>query len=339
MSKAKKAKAQPKPGSARSHAASSGAGKRADPRGPARIPFRVRPMLATLVPEPFHRPGWVYEEKYDGYRILAYKEGDSVTLLSRNDKSRNESFSEIADAVAALPDRTLLLDGEVVAFDRRLVSRFQLLQQGEVPVVYAVFDCLYRNGADLRPLPLPVRRAAAEEAIGHRDRLFLSRRLPEDGRKAFEVARKKGWEGLVAKDPAAPYVEGRSTYWLKVKVHQEEELVVGGYTPPAGSRSHFGALLMGAYRGPELRFVGKVGTGYSQKLLSSLHRTFQPLVRPATPFSNPPREKGAVWLEPRLVAQVAFQEWTADGKLRQPVFLGLRDDKKAREVLLPEEIP
>jgi len=295
-------------------------------------------MLATLVSEPFHRPGWVYEEKYDGYRILAYKEGDRVTLLSRNGKNRTETFAEVARAIAKLPDAALLLDGEVVAFDRKLVSRFQLLQQGEVPQVYAVFDCLYRKGKDLRGEPLPIRRAAVEEAIGNSDRLFASRRLPGNGLKAFELATKKGWEGLVAKNPEAPYFEGRSTQWLKVKVHQEEELVIGGYTPPAGSRSHFGALLMGAYRGRELRYVGKVGTGYTQKSLAALYKIFQPLVRPASPFSNPPREKGAVWLAPKLVAQVNFQEWTDDGKLRQPVFLGLRDDKKAEECILPEDI-
>jgi bifunctional non-homologous end joining protein LigD len=308
-------------------------------REPDRVPFRAKPMLATLVSEPFHRAGWVYEEKYDGYRILAYKEGDRVTLVSRNGKDRTESFSEVAEAIAALPDRALLLDGEVVAFDKRLVSRFQLLQQGEVPQVYAVFDCLYRAGRDLRGEALPARRAEVQAAIGNAERLFPSRRLPSDGRKAFEVARQKGWEGLVAKDPAAPYVEGRSTKWLKVKVHQEEELVIGGYTPPAGSRSHFGALLMGAYRGKDLRYVGKVGTGYTQKLLASLHRTFAPLVRASSPFVQPPRDKGAVWLAPKLVAQVAFQEWTADGKLRQPVFLGLRDDKKPADVRLPKEIP
>ncbi|HEY7113594.1 MAG TPA: non-homologous end-joining DNA ligase [Thermoanaerobaculia bacterium] len=308
-------------------------------RGADRIPFRVSPMLATLVDEPFDRPGWVYEEKYDGYRILAYKEGGRVTLLSRNGKDRSDSFADVARAVAALPDRTLLLDGEAVAFDKRLVSRFQLLQQGESPVVFAVFDCLYRNGKDLREEPLSVRRAAAEAAIAGSDRLFASRRLGDDGRKAFAVARKKGFEGMVAKDAASPYFEGRSTRWLKVKVHQEEEFVIGGYTPPAGTRTHFGALLLGAHRGKELRYVGSVGTGYSQKTLATLHRGFRPLVRTASPFSDPPRIKGATWLEPRLVAQVAFQEWTHDARLRQPVFLGLRDDKKPSDVVLPKDLP
>ena len=300
-----------------------------------RIPFRVRPMLATLVPEPFHYPGWVYEEKYDGYRILAYKEGSRVTLYSRNAKDRTETFSEIARAIGTLSDRTLLLDGEAVAFDRKLVSRFQLLQQGEAPSLYAVFDCLYRRGRDLRNEPLPVRRDALVEAIGDTDHLFPSRRLESDGRKAYRTAKRKGWEGVVGKDSSAPYVEGRSTKWLKVKIKQEEEFVIGGYTAPAGSRSHFGSLLLGAYRGRDLLYVGRVGTGFTNKTLSALHRKLQPLVQAKSPFVDPPRIKDATWVAPKLVAQVAFQEWTDDQKLRQPVFYGLRDDKKPSEVLLP----
>jgi bifunctional non-homologous end joining protein LigD len=304
-----------------------------------RIPFRASPMLATLVPEPFHRPGWVYEEKYDGYRILAYKEGSRVTLLSRNAKDRTGTFSEVAEAIADLPDRTLLLDGEVVAFDRRLVSRFQLLQQGEVPTVYAVFDCLYRRGKDLRREALPARRTALEEAIGVADRLFPSRRLATNGFKAYADAARRGFEGIIGKNPDAPYIEARTTEWLKVKAKQEEEFVIAGYTPPAGSRTHFGSLLMGAYDDGAFRYVGRVGTGYDQKTLASLHRRFRPLERKTPAFADPPRIKGATWLEPRLVAQVAFQEWTHDAKLRQPVYLGLRDDKAPREVLLPEGAP
>ena len=300
-----------------------------------RVPIRVKPMLATLVDKPFHRPGWVYEEKYDGYRILAYKEGKKVTLLSRNAKDRTESFLQVASAVASVPSRTLLLDGEVVAFDKKLVSRFQLLQQGEVPYVYMVFDCLYRDGEDLRPRPLPERRRALEEAIDSTERLFASRRLPADGFAAFKTAQKKGWEGLVAKDASAPYIEGRSTKWLKVKVHQEEEFVVVGFTAPGGSRTHFGALLLGAYRGKDLLYVGKVGTGFDQKTLNSLHAAMRPLARKDPPVKNPPREKGTVWIDPKLVAQVSFHEWTDDERLRQPVYLGLRDDKKPAEVYFP----
>jgi bifunctional non-homologous end joining protein LigD len=300
-----------------------------------RIPFRASPMLATLVGEPFDRPGWTYEEKYDGYRILAYKEGARVRLLSRNDKDRTGSFRDVAAAIARLPDRTLLLDGEAVVFDRKGVSRFQLLQRGGESV-FAVFDCLYRNGRDLRAEPLSARRAEAAAALrGAPERLFLSRRLAANGLAAYRDAKRRGFEGLVAKDESSRYEGRRSTRWLKVKVHQEEELVVGGYTPPKGSRENLGALLLGAYRGRDLVYVGKVGTGFTADTLAALAKRFRPIVRDKPPFANPPREKGAIWIAPRLVAQIAFQEWTADGKLRQPVFLGLRDDKKPSECRLP----
>ncbi|HEY4229116.1 MAG TPA: non-homologous end-joining DNA ligase [Thermoanaerobaculia bacterium] len=300
-----------------------------------RIPFRVRPMLATLVDEPFDRPGWVYEEKYDGYRILAYKEGARVTLFSRNAKDRTATFPDIARDVARLRARTVLLDGEVVAFDAKLVSRFQLLQRGDAPHVFAVFDCLYLDGADLRRRPLSERRASLEEGIAGGTRLLLSRRLANDGLAAYRVARRKGFEGIVAKDAQSVYEERRSGRWLKVKVHQEDEFVIGGMTPPKGSRAHFGALLLGAHDGGKLRYVGKVGTGFSAKRLAALARKLRPLVRSTPAFVDPPREKGAQWLAPRLVAQIAYQEWTADRKLRQPVFLGLRDDKKPGDVRMP----
>ena len=294
-------------------------------------------MLATLVGEPFDRPGWTYEEKYDGYRILVYKEGARVRLLSRNDKDRTDGFRGVADAIARLRDRTLLLDGEAVVFDRKNVSRFQLLQRGGETAL-AVFDCLFRNGRDLRGEPLSVRRAEAAEALrGAPARLFLSRRLASDGLAAYREARRRGFEGLVAKDAASAYEERRSSKWLKVKVHQEEEFVIGGFSPPRGGRRHLGALLLGAYAGRELRFVGKVGTGFSEKTLASLAKTLAPMAVDRSPFADPPREPGATWVAPRAVAQIAFQEWTADGKLRQPVYLGLRDDKKPREVKLPAE--
>jgi bifunctional non-homologous end joining protein LigD len=293
-------------------------------------------MLATLVDEPFHQAGWVYEEKYDGYRILAYKEGEQITLLSRNDIDRTESFASVAAAVARLAARTVLLDGEVVAFDAHRVSRFQLLQSGRVPLVYAVFDCLYVDGRDLRREPLSVRREALEHAIGGARGLIVSRRLAADGLAAYAAARRSGYEGLVAKDSRAPYVERRTRLWLKVKVHQEEELVIGGYTAPAGSRAHFGALLLGANGKDGLHFVGKVGTGFSGALLTSLWKTFQPLRRTTPPFVERLRDRNVTWLEPKLVAQIAFTEWTDDQKLRHPVFLGLRDDKRPDECLLPK---
>ena len=302
-----------------------------------RIPFRVQPMLATLVHKAFHRPGWVYEEKYDGVRILAYKEGTSVSLMSRNDKDRSQTYPNIAAAIAKLPDRTLLLDGEVIAFDSHQVSHFQLLQEGKVPPFYAVFDCLYQNGRDMRAEPLSARRGPMEAAIRGSERLFPSHRLNPNGLEAFRVAKTKGYEGMVAKDNSSPYVEGRSRKWLKCKVHQEDEFVIGGYTSPGGSRTHFGALLLGAYHRGELRYVGKVGTGFDRKLLASLFEKFQPLVRKQSAFVDPPPERGVTYLAPQLVAQIAYEELTADKKLRQPVFLGLRDDKSAKECFLPGE--
>ena len=301
-----------------------------------RIPFRIRPMLATLVPEPFDRPDWVYEEKYDGDRIVAYKETDRVHLVSRNDKDRTKNFPQIVAAIRALHPATLLLDGEVVVFDRKGVSRFQLLQQGKGEPVYAVFDCLFHERKDLRREPLSMRRSMMDRSIGASKILLPSHRLASNGLKAFQVARRRGYEGLVAKDLSSPYVEGRSNQWLKVKIHQEEEFVIAGYTRPSGSRQYFGALLLGAYDQGQLHYVGKVGTGFDQKGLAALHRKFQPFVRSQPAFPDYPREKDLVFLAPRLVAQISFQEWTADRKLRQPVFLGLRDDKRPQEVLLPE---
>jgi bifunctional non-homologous end joining protein LigD len=303
-----------------------------------RIPFRVAPMLATLVREPFHKSGWTYEAKYDGYRILAYKEGRKVTLLSRNAKDRTATFESIAQAVAELGPRSLLLDGEAVTFDRNGVSRFQLLQNLESSPGYAVFDCLYRDGTDLRQNPLSSRRAALEQIIRTGDpkqTLFTSAILSNDGFKAFELAKRGGLEGLVAKNQSAHYVQGRSKEWLKVKVHQEDEFIIVGYTAPRGSRKYFGALLLGAYDRGKLRYVGKVGTGFDQERLSQLYGAFRPLKRESPALAEPPREKDVVYLAPRLVAQIAFEERTADGKLRQPVFLGLRDDKKPEDVKMP----
>jgi bifunctional non-homologous end joining protein LigD len=305
-----------------------------------RIPFRVHPMLATLVREPFDRPGWVYEEKYDGYRILAYKEGESVTLFSRNAKDRTATFVSVAEAVAKLPFRTLLLDGEVLVFDRRHVSRFQLLQNQSAALEYAVFDCLYKNGRDLRRDSLQERRNALEGLIaksnGRNTRIFASRRLAGNGFDAYKIAARKGFEGVIAKDESSPYIEGRSNKWLKFKVHQEDEFLIVGYTAPAGARQHFGALLLGAYEDSKLKYVGKVGTGFSHASLASLFRSFKPLVRDKPTVTDPPREKNVTYLAPQLVAQIAYGEWTHDRKLRQPVFLGLRDDLSPREVRLAE---
>jgi bifunctional non-homologous end joining protein LigD len=293
-------------------------------------------MLATLVPKPFHKPGWVYEEKYDGVRLLAYKEDARVRLLSRNGKDHTARFPEIAAVIAKLRPATLLLDGEVVVFDRGRVSRFQLLQQSKGEPAFAVFDCLYCDGMDLRNRSLAERRQILEQVVPSKDVLLLSRKLAENGLEAYNVAKRRGYEGLVAKDLASHYVEKRSKFWLKVKAHQEDEFVIAGFTAPEGSRKYFGALLLGAYEHGKLHYVGKVGTGFDEQRLAMLHKKFQPLIRTKSALVDPPRERNVTFLAPRLVAQISYQELTADRKLRQPVFLGLRDDKPAKEVSLPE---
>ena len=300
-----------------------------------RLPAHVQPMLATLVAEPFDKPGWVYEEKYDGDRMLAHKQGARVRLLSRNAKDNTARFTNIATAIARLRPATLLLDGEAVVFDREGVSRFQLLQQDSGAAVYVVFDCLFIDGKDLRREPLSVRRAALEEVVKSQGALRLSHRLAANGLAAYELAQRSGYEGLVAKDLASHYLGKRSRSWLKVKVHQEDEFVIVGYTSPEGARKYFGALLLGAYERGTLRYVGKVGTGFNGKTLAALYKQFQPLISSKSALADPPRAPDITYLRPQLVAQISYQELTQDRKLRQPVYLGLRDDKRASDVTLP----
>ena len=297
----------------------------------------IRPMLATLVPKPFHRPGWVYEEKYDGVRALAYRRGRRVRLYSRNLKNVTAEFPEIARALGGVPGGDVVLDGEIVAFDRRGVSRFQLLQRralGEsIHPVFAIFDCLEQAGVKLLRRPLARRRRALEAIVpSGRGVLIRARRLPPNGFTAYRVAQKRGWEGIIAKDDASVYEPGRrGRSWFKVKCRKEAEFVIGGFTAPTGKREHFGALLVGLFDGPALRFVGKVGTGFSREMLADLSARMRALRTDQSPFHPAPREAGATWIRPELVAQIAFAEWTADGKLCQPSFLGLRDDKKPSE--------
>jgi bifunctional non-homologous end joining protein LigD len=305
---------------------------------PNSIPFRVQPMLATLAREPFNRKGWVFEEKYDGYRITAYKEGRKVQLISRNAIDRASHYPLVAAAIRALRPTTLVLDGEVVVFDPKNISRFQLLQRGSVDSVFVAFDCLFVNGRDLRREPLAARRAELEKVLAPRSKspvLLVSKRLAADGLAAYKIAARKGFEGLIAKDLSSLYVESRSNHWLKVKINQEDEFVIGGFTKPEGSRKYFGSLLLGVYAEGKLHYVGKVGTGFDEELLASLYRKMQPLVTKTSPFADWPREKNVSFLNPRLVAQVSYSEITSDVKVRQAVFLGLRDDKSAKDIRTP----
>ena len=295
---------------------------------------RIRPMLATLAAAVPSGPQWIFEEKYDGIRALAYRQRGTVHLWSRNLLDLTAGFPGVAGAVAALPGGDLVLDGELVAFDATGVSRFQLLQRRGAGgrTAYAVFELLEQDGQALLRRPLRERRAALEGLGLRRLPLRLSRQVGRDGAKAYATARARGWEGVIAKDEGSIYEPGvRSRSWLKVKVRRESEFVIGGTTAPAGSRAHLGALLVGLYDGPALRFTGKVGSGYSGESLASLARLLGPLRTERSPFATSPKVKDATWVKPKLVAQIAFAEWTADDKLRQPVFLGLRGDKSPRE--------
>ena len=294
-------------------------------------------MLATLVDAPFNRPGWIYEEKYDGVRMLAYKEGSKVTLVSRNAIDRTGRYPKIAEAIAKLKADTLAIDGEIVIFDADKVSRFQFLQKSEGEPIFALFDCIYRDGKDLRKAPLSERRAALEQSVKPSSNLILSARLHADGVKAFEIAKRKGFEGLIAKDLSSKYVSGRSPAWLKVKVRKEDEFVIGGFTAPSGARHFFGALLLGVYTRGKLEYVGKVGTGFDEETLKTLFKKFGALKRASSPFGSDVREEGATFVAPKLVAQIGYTEWTSDGKLRHPVYLGLRDDKAAKDVKRQEK--
>ena len=293
-------------------------------------------MLASLSKEMVSGPEWAYEEKYDGIRAVTYRDGDRVRVLSRTGQDLTAGVPKIVEALGMLSDDDFVLDGELVVFDKAGVSRFQLLQRRADPrlrVVYVAFDCLRSRGRDLLRHTLAERRKRLLELIPARSgSLMPSRRLPRSGERALTTARAKGWEGIIAKLVTSPYEPGvRSRAWLKVKVRGESEFVIGGYTPPQGSRAEFGALLVGLYDSGTLRFTGKVGTGYTHQTLRDLGAKLRNLRTDTPPFDTAPRISSAVWVKPRLVAQLAYAEWTADGKLRQPAFLGLRTDKKPEE--------
>jgi bifunctional non-homologous end joining protein LigD len=310
------------------------AGERALLR-PASLPETVEPMKAVLTEERFSDPAWVYERKLDGIRCIAIKADRSVRLLSRNNLSMNARFPGIAAALEAEVASHLVLDGEVVAFSGGRTS-FELLQQRterRVAVVFYVFDLLHLAGRDTTALPLSARRRLLRSAVTFKDPLRLTPSRKRDGERLYAEACRKGWEGLIAKRADAPYTRGRSRDWLKFKCTAAQELVVGGYTAPRGSRSDLGALLLGHFEGARLRYAGKVGTGFTLATLADLSARLAPLRRESSPFADTVREPHATWVEPRLVAQVGFSEWTRDGRLRHPRFLGLRDDKAAEEVV------
>jgi bifunctional non-homologous end joining protein LigD len=301
-------------------------------------------MLATLTERRDFGDDFLLERKFDGERCVARKDGGELRLESRTGKDLTGTYPEVLAAAASQQPRNFLLDGEVVAYEGEQTS-FSRLQQrlgvstpsaqlvADYPVVYYVFDLIELDGEDLTELPLLERRARLARAIRPHAALQLSEAWRGDSERRFAAACRSGWEGLIAKRADAPYVRGRSKDWLKLKCAWGQELVIGGYTDPAGSRTDFGALLVGYYEDGRLLYAGKVGTGYSAETLRDLGGRLRTLEVPTSPFvAVRPTPRGTHWTRPELVAQVGFAEWTSDGRLRQPRFLGLRDDKAPADV-------
>lgn len=302
-------------------------------------------MLATLTDEPFSDPDWVFERKLDGVRCLAFRDRSPVRLLSRNRKTLNDTYPELAEALERQPAQRFIVDGEIVAFKGR-VSSFERLQgrlgladpararASGIPVFYYLFDLLWLDGYDTTGLPLRDRKRLLRAAIGFSGPIRYSEHRDGEGEKLYQEACARGLEGVIAKRAASLYVHRRSPDWLKFKCVAEQELVVGGWTDPEGARTGFGALLVGYYDDGALVYAGKVGTGYDDATLSQLGARLRRLTRAHSPFArgNPP-SRATHWVQPTLVAQIGFTEWTRDGKLRHPRFLGLRDDKPARDVV------
>ena len=314
---------------------------------PKAVPRFVEPMKCRLMERLPEAEEWVYEIKFDGYRGVAIKNKKKVELISRNGKSLAGKFPEVAEALGKLRCEQLVLDGELVALDGKGRSAFQLLQtSGETPanLFYYAFDILHVNGRDVTGLPLMKRKALLKTVLQDQSECIrFSDVLPGSAEELEAAMRPMGLEGLIAKKRDSRYEPGqRSGAWVKFKWGYEQEFVIGGYTDPEGSRPYFGSVVVGYYEGKRLLFAGKVGTGFNAKLLKSLYDKFQKIRVEKCPFANLP-ERGAgltagqmkfcKWIEPRLVCQVRFTEWTRDGHLRQPVFLGLREDKSAAEVV------
>lgn len=307
-------------------------------------PSWTEPMLARLTRERFSDSDWIYERKLDGERCLAFKKKRAVQLYSRNQKSLNCSYPELVEALKEQEAAGFIIDGEVVAFEgnrtsfARLQNRFQIkdpekARRSGVKVYYYVFDILYTDGYDVTGVPLRYRKALLKRLICFQDPLRYLTHRNRHGESYYKEACEKGWEGVIAKRALSEYTHGRSSDWLKFKCVKEQELVVGGFTDPAGSRKGFGALLVGFYEGKKLKYAGKVGTGFDDRTLESLRDRMSKIERPAPPFGEAVKVKGAHWVEPEMVAQVGFTEWTGDGKLRHPRFLGLRRDKRPEDVV------
>jgi bifunctional non-homologous end joining protein LigD len=302
------------------------------------------PMLATLTHNYFSDPGWIFGRKLDGVRCITYRKGREIRLMSRTRNEMSASFPEIRDAFEAMPEGDYIVDGEVVAF-RDGETDFQMLQPRMglinpadaratgIPIFYYLFDILYLGGYDVTQLPLVSRKAVLEDALTYKDPLRYLEYRRGNGLAYFKEACRKGWEGLIAKRAESTYQHRRSDDWLKFKCINQQEFVIGGWTEPHGKRIAFGALLLGYYDHGKLRYAGKVGTGFSDQVLIDLMEKLAPLERETSPFDEEIQEKEVHWVEPKLVAEIGFENWTEEGRLRQPRYRGLRYDKDPKTVV------
>ncbi len=318
-------------------------------------PQWTEPMLAYLEHHYFWDKGWFYERKFDGERCLAFIKNGTVRLRSRNNKTLNISYPEIAEALKKTVKHSCILDGEVCAFKGENTS-FEKLQARmhvatleealatQVPVDYYIFDILYLDNYDITRLPLRERKKILKAVVPFKGHIRYSAHRIKGGQQYYKAACRKKWEGLMCKDPDAPYVHVRSTSWLKFKCVADQELVIGGYTDPQHSRIGFGALLLGYYEDGKFHYAGKVGTGFNDQLLKSLSKELKKIEIKKSPFiaHEKIKERGTHWIKPKLVAEIGFTEWTKDNKLRHPRFKGLRYDKAARDVRqekISEQVP
>lgn len=301
-----------------------------------------RPMLATLVDEPFDSKEWVYETKWDGFRLIAEVKRGSVRLFSRNGIEVTARYPAIAEALLAVAE-PCVIDGELVALDAKGRSRFQLLQNAlrdeRTRLQYCVFDLLFLGGKDVRGKPLLERKRLLKQVLPHTSLLRYSEHIEEKGIALFNKAKQAGLEGVMAKRAAGLYYSGKRTReWLKFKAVNEQEVVIVGYTAPRHSRKYFGALVLAVREGSQWRYVGHAGTGFDEEMLQSLYKEMQPLKTKAKPIAAKVKDEAqTTWLQPWLVGEVKFTEWTDRGEMRHAVFLGLRSDKKATDVI--REVP
>lgn len=314
----------------------------------ATMPAVIKPMLATLVDEPFSDPDWLFETKWDGVRAVCFIKNGKARFVSRNQNELTVQYPELADIAKSINGVTVILDGEIVALDEKGVSRFQLLQRrlgrknaGEIQrlaettrIAFYVFDLLYLDGFNLMGCKLVDRKTTLEEILKSAKNIRYSDHIICEGEKLFEEVAKVPLEGMIAKRLESSYVQRRSAEWLKIKTIQQSEVVIGGYTEPRNSREYFGALVVGLYRDGKLHYVAHTGGGFNHQTLAQTYKLMQPLKIKDCPFVNKPKTNEPVqWVKPKLIAQVKFSEWTADERMRHPVFLGLRQDKKPEECL------